>query len=215
MASKNITIIATVVLIALGFFGGKYLGGIYSHYSSATKVQKNKDIITTEKIDKTVNEIKLVEPEINETNQRQAKFKRELIFTDIDAGRDVALSDLRGKLVVLNLWRTSCSTCAKELHEFTATKKAYKDKPVEFIALSLDTRNPVKTRNFLKENKLKIEPLYIDNRHTVKTQYKPESVPETLFISPTGELIYSVKGSINWRTKKTHRAIKSLLPKVR
>src|SRR5579863_979494 len=53
-------------------------------------------------------------------------------------GTKVRLSDLRGKVVVLNFWATWCGPCNVEMPMLVEASKKYADKPVVFIGASVD-----------------------------------------------------------------------------
>ncbi len=53
-----------------------------------------------------------------------------------NAGKDpIALSDLKGKVVVLNFWASWCIPCAQEAPDLQATYEKYKDKDVVFLGV--------------------------------------------------------------------------------
>ncbi|MCH6235139.1 TlpA family protein disulfide reductase [Cognataquiflexum rubidum] len=63
-------------------------------------------------------------------------------FTDIK-GDSVKLSDLKGKLVYIDIWATWCGPCIAEHPNWDKVKEEYKDKPVVFLTVSIDdTREP-------------------------------------------------------------------------
>jgi thiol-disulfide isomerase/thioredoxin len=54
-------------------------------------------------------------------------------------GRTVSLSDFKGKVVYLDMWASWCGPCLKEMPYMEALKKKFSNKPVEMIAISIDT----------------------------------------------------------------------------
>ncbi|WP_221031197.1 TlpA family protein disulfide reductase [Actomonas aquatica] len=61
----------------------------------------------------------------------------ELAFTAID-GREVDLTDLRGKVVLIDFWATWCGPCIAELPNVKQVYADYHDKGFEIISISLD-----------------------------------------------------------------------------
>lgn len=53
-------------------------------------------------------------------------------------GRQMKLSDFRGKVVYLGFWATWCRQCVGEMISENKTKDILKNKPVEFVYVSLD-----------------------------------------------------------------------------
>ncbi len=53
-----------------------------------------------------------------------------------NAGKNpIALSDLKGKVVVLNFWASWCVPCAQEAPDLQATYEKYKDQDVVFLGV--------------------------------------------------------------------------------
>jgi len=68
-------------------------------------------------------------------------------------GKVVKLSDLRGKIVVLNLWFINCPNCLSEIKELNQLVAEYKDnKEVVFIAPAASKKADLEA--FLKKNPL-------------------------------------------------------------
>lgn len=60
-------------------------------------------------------------------------------FTLNDAeGRPWRLSDLRGKVVLLNFWATWCNPCRVEVPWFIEFERSYRDRGVAVVGVSLD-----------------------------------------------------------------------------
>ena len=49
------------------------------------------------------------------------------------------LSDMKGKVVVIDFWFTGCIPCRAEMPYFDRLAETFKDRPVQFLSVSLDT----------------------------------------------------------------------------
>jgi len=56
------------------------------------------------------------------------------------SGEKIETKDLKGKVIVMNLWFTTCHPCIAELPALNKLVSEYKDKNVVFLGLSTDTK---------------------------------------------------------------------------
>jgi thiol-disulfide isomerase/thioredoxin len=54
-------------------------------------------------------------------------------------GKPLKLADLKGQVLVVNLWASWCGPCAKEMPTLARLQDSYRGKPVKVVAISLDT----------------------------------------------------------------------------
>ena len=123
-------------------------------------------------------------------------------FTLKDArGQEVSLSQLKGKVVVMNFWSTSCRPCLEEMPEIADLAKILKDRSdVVVLTVSMD-ESPTEAAGVLKAI-LKEEPPFLmlfdpDNK-VVKAKYGTSLVPETWFIDKNGIIRARVDGGREW-----------------
>lgn len=64
----------------------------------------------------------------------------ELAFRRVDDDRLVRLSELRGQVVLLNLWATWCPPCRKELPEIDRLQRDYRQRGLVVVTLSNEER---------------------------------------------------------------------------
>ncbi len=112
------------------------------------------------------------------------------------AGKLWRLGDLRGKVVLLNIWASWCPTCKEELpsiqHLINIEKGAGK---LVFISV-LYNDSPEKALAYLKANDFAF-PTLIDTDN-ICGQYGITGVPETFVIDKKGVLKQHVVGPLQW-----------------
>jgi peroxiredoxin len=74
-------------------------------------------------------------------------------FTTLD-GKKIATSDLRGKVVMVNFWATSCATCVAEMPQMVETYNKYKGQGLEFVAVAMSYDPPNYVLNYAETRKL-------------------------------------------------------------
>src|SRR3989442_3502384 len=101
-------------------------------------------------------------------------------------GRKIRLSDLKGKVVLLNFWATWCAPCIKEMPLLVRTYERYKDNGFEVLAVSVDDKTErYKVPVFAREHKLTFPVLFDDGAQSL---YKVSSFPTTFFIDRQGNV---------------------------
>ena len=73
-------------------------------------------------------------------------------FTALD-GREVALERLKGKVVLVEFWSTTCGPCIAEMPTVKAVYQKLHDQGFEVLAISLDDKESA-LRRFIKEKEL-------------------------------------------------------------
>lgn len=58
-------------------------------------------------------------------------------------GQPQALSQWRGKIMVVNFWATWCPPCLKEIPEFIKLQQRYGDRGVQFVGIAIDDKAKV------------------------------------------------------------------------
>jgi peroxiredoxin len=74
-------------------------------------------------------------------------------FTTLE-GKPIALAELRGKVVLVNFWATSCPGCIKEMPGMIETYTQYKDRGFEIIAVAMSYDPPNYVLNFVQTRQL-------------------------------------------------------------
>ena len=112
-----------------------------------------------------------------------------------DQGKRVSPSALRGSLLVLNFWETSCVPCVAELPSLSAFARKFRSKCVVVVAVSGD-EDPQKYSRFLLDHKIVLD-TYRDPARRISKSFGTFMFPETYIISD-GRIVRKVVGSIDW-----------------
>jgi peroxiredoxin len=108
-------------------------------------------------------------------------------FTLRDAmGKNVKLSDYRGKIVLLDFWATDCGGCRVEIPWFVEFQQAYRDRGFVVLGLSLDDAGWTVVKPFIEEKRINYEVMI--STDDVTNRYHIESMPTTLIIDKSGRI---------------------------
>lgn len=126
-----------------------------------------------------------------------AKPAPDLAFKDGE-GKDVHLSDFRGKLILLNLWATWCVPCREEMPALNRLQAAMGSDRFQVLALSVDKDGHDLAKAFLAEVKADHIALYNDPTSRASFAMKAFGLPTTVLISPEGKEIGRLVGPAHW-----------------
>lgn len=124
----------------------------------------------------------------------------------------VRLSDLKGKVVFLNIWATWCSPCREEMPSMERLYQEMKGQPFEILAVSIDSLGAKAVGPFMKELKLSF-PALLDPQGTIQQLYGTTGVPETFIIDKDGIVAAKVIGARDWAAPDAVQALKKLAQK--
>jgi peroxiredoxin/outer membrane lipoprotein-sorting protein len=100
-------------------------------------------------------------------------------------GEEVRLSDLRGKIVVLDFWATWCPPCHLSMPTLELLSRQFKDKGL--VVLGIDDEDPKEQSAFLASFGYSFSSL-VDPATKVKTLYNVEGIPATILVDRQGKI---------------------------
>ena len=128
---------------------------------------------------------------------------------DLD-GRLVSLSDLRGKVVLLNFWATWCGPCRVEMPAMEELYRMFPRKDFEILAVSTDAGGVSITRPFQKENHLTF-PILHDSDYRVGLAYGARSLPMTFMVDRQGIVRHQIFGARDWGAPEAQHLVQMLM----
>jgi peroxiredoxin len=122
-------------------------------------------------------------------------------------GETISLSDLKGKVVVLNFWFIGCAPCRVEMPGLNKLTEEYKEKDVVFIAFALDKADPLK--DFLKKKSFKYQ--IVPEAGKIAGLYGAKVFPTHILINKKGQIEYFLTGGSDTRHEQLRPLINNLL----
>ena len=122
-------------------------------------------------------------------------------------GKPLKLSDLKGKVIVLNFWFVGCPPCRIEMPGLNTLTDEFKDEDVVFIAFALD--NAEALREFLKEKEFTYQ--IVPDSSKIASLYGVKVYPTHVLINKKGELEFMLTGGSEDRHEQLRPLIKKLL----
>jgi peroxiredoxin len=121
-------------------------------------------------------------------------------------GKNVKLSDYKGKIVILNFWATWCAPCRAEIPDFMDLYKTYQKKGVVILGVALDDQD--KVIKFAKDKKINY-PILLGTQEVSGLYGGISAIPTTFILNRKLEI---VKNYVGQRPKETfENDIKELL----
>jgi peroxiredoxin len=118
-------------------------------------------------------------------------------------------SEFRGKVVLVNFWATSCTSCVAEMPQLTATYDKYRSRGYETVAVAMSYDPPSYVVNFTQTRKLPFK-VAIDNTGAVANAWGDVRLtPTTYLVNKKGEIVKKYVGEPDFA--ELHRLIEQLL----
>jgi thiol-disulfide isomerase/thioredoxin len=141
----------------------------------------------------------------------------DLAFEDAD-GKPKKLSDFRGKTLLVNLWATWCVPCRKEMPALDELQGKLAGPNFEVVAINIDTRDPEKPKNFLKDASLTRLGYYNDQKAKVfqdlKAIGRALGMPTSVLVDPQGCEIATIAGPAEWASDDALKLIRAATGKA-
>jgi peroxiredoxin len=127
------------------------------------------------------------------------------------SGKEVSMAQLRGKVVILNVWATWCEPCRAEMPSMETLYEEFKSNSnFMLLAVSQDEGGRAPVESFIKKNGYHFTVL-LDPKNIVSTAYGASGVPETFVIGRDGRIVAHHLGAFDWSRPDVREALKELL----
>lgn len=130
------------------------------------------------------------------TAAKEKSTAPDITVTSLD-GKSLKLSDLRGKVVLLNFWATWCPPCREEIPSLMKLNGIMTGKPFQMVAVSIDEGGVPAIQAFFKSSGYTL-PTYTDPDSLAAKAYGITGVPETFLVDKNGVIVKKIVGGMAW-----------------
>ncbi|MBS0448968.1 MAG: TlpA family protein disulfide reductase [Proteobacteria bacterium] len=129
-------------------------------------------------------------------------------YTLLDGSKG-SLDQMRGKVVLVNFWATSCDTCIHEMPQMVATHEKYRSKGFETLAVAMSYDPPAYVINYAETRKLPFG-VVIDNTGSFAKSFgKVQLTPTSVLIDKRGRIVKTYVGEPDFVA--LHQLVEKLL----
>jgi peroxiredoxin len=123
-------------------------------------------------------------------------------FTTL-AGKPIAPEELRGKVVLVNFWATTCEVCARELPQIVGTYQTYASRGFEVIAVAMPYDRPDWVVDYARRHELPFK-VALDFEGTINRAFGGiEATPTAFLIDKRGKILQRIVGEPDFARLRT------------
>ena len=112
--------------------------------------------------------------------------------------KPIKLSDLHGKVLLLNFWATWCAPCVKEMPSLDRLQAALPRDKYLVVPLSIDGPSRPKVAPFYKDQKLANLGIYFDKGRKTMQGLDVTLLPTSILVDAKGSELGRIEGDADW-----------------
>jgi cytochrome c biogenesis protein CcmG/thiol:disulfide interchange protein DsbE len=109
-------------------------------------------------------------------------------------GKEVFLSDFKGKTLIVNFWATWCGNCKVEMPWLAELREKYRSRGVEVLGILTDSASAAKVAAITQKYGVKY-PILMCNHKTAQAYGGIPDLPESFFIDRQGRIVAEMNGA--------------------
>lgn len=126
----------------------------------------------------------------------------DLGYTRLD-GSQHKLTDLKGKVTLINFWATSCTTCIKEMPDLVTTHQLLAPKGLETLAIAMEYDPPAYVMQFVQSRQLPFQ-VAMDHTGELAKAFGPvQLTPTTFVVNKKGQVVKQYIGQPDFAALRT------------
>jgi thiol-disulfide isomerase/thioredoxin len=128
-----------------------------------------------------------------------------------EQGKTRSVAELKGKVVVLDLWATWCVPCRKEMPSLDRLQASLGSPDFAVIPVSIDRGGLATVAKFYAEIGIRALPMYFDTSGQSLREVGAVGLPTTLILDRAGEEVARVIGPAEWDTPEVAEFLKPII----
>jgi thiol-disulfide isomerase/thioredoxin len=125
-------------------------------------------------------------------------------------GQTLQLSDLQGRVVLVNFWATWCHPCRTEMPSMNALYQAYHHQGLEILAVASVPQGYEIVAPFVQDQMLTF-PVLLDPGNVIGTRLPVQGLPTSYLLDKQGRVAALELGARNWNAANVRQLIETLL----
>ena len=114
-------------------------------------------------------------------------------------GENIQMSALKGKVVLVNFWATSCSGCVEEMPQIRQMYEQYVKEGLTVVAVAMDYDNPDYIKAFVAKNRLPFTIVHDTQGSIAKAFGDIQLTPTTFLIDREGRIVKRYVGVMDFK----------------
>jgi peroxiredoxin len=131
-----------------------------------------------------------------------ALFTREARAPDVRfvtlSGSNLSTADLRGKVVLVNFWATSCVSCVEEMPKMVEAWRKFSPRGYQMVAVAMSYDHPNLVADFAQQRALPFEVALDADGALARSFGNVAATPTTFLIDRRGRIVKRYLGEPDW-----------------
>ncbi len=127
------------------------------------------------------------------------------------SGKDMRLSQWRGRVILVNLWATWCAPCRKEMPALAELQKQLGSADFEVVAISIERKGVEASAAFIEETGEQALKLYVEPSGKILDELEALGLPATVLIDRKGNEIGRLLGPAEWASPEALTLIRAAI----
>ncbi|MGE5641038.1 MAG: TlpA family protein disulfide reductase [Clostridia bacterium] len=115
------------------------------------------------------------------------------------SGQSVALADLRGKVVLVNFWATSCDVCVAEMPKLVQQYNRLAARGFDTVAVAMSYDHPNAVAGFAQGQHLPFK-VALDTSGELAQAFRVMGTPTSVLLDRHGKVLARFEGEPDWRS---------------